>query len=361
MKKIITLALCAVMSFSLVGCSSQLSNEYIVIKQYKGLEIPQVKVPEVTDEDVDMVINNNLNASKITTAITDRPAKDGDSVYIDYEGKLDGVAFEGGTGSTSAEYPLVLGSGSFIGASGDYKGFEEQIVGHSPGDTFDITVKFPDDYYSPDLAGKVAVFTIKLNSISEVTIPELTDEWVQENSETAKTVAEYRKEIRKQHEENNKKMVNNQLQNEVMTALMEQIEVKKFPDGAIDKEVETFTGFYKNMAAAYQMEFKDFLEQMMNMTEDVFDQQVRENAENSVKRRLASELIAKKRNLEPSEKEYQEEIARYAKEGGFESPEAYIEQYGEDLIRTSILQIKVAEFLVKHSVQVEATDAATAK
>ena len=150
-KKIMTMMLAAVVAGTLAGCSGKLSNEYVTVNQYKGLEVSQVEQTEVTDEQVEQTIQTNLQATAEKVPITDRAAEMGDWVNIDFTGYLDGVAFE--NGSAQAQ-DLQLGSGGYIGASGDYAGFEEQIAGHQTGEEFNITVQFPEDY-TADMAGKV--------------------------------------------------------------------------------------------------------------------------------------------------------------------------------------------------------------
>lgn len=351
-KRILALTLSVLMAASLAGCSKQLSNEYITVKQYDGLEVAKVETAEVTDENVESVIQTNLGTSAADGGITDRAAENGDRVNIDYVGSVDGTEFEGGSDKGSV---LELGSGSFIGANGDYKGFEEQIVGHKSGDEFDITVKFPADYQNADMADKVAVFKVTLNGI----VPELTDDWVKKNSETSKTVEEYKKEIRKQLEDNNKESMENTLQNNALEAIADQVEVKKYPDGALDEQINSIKVYYTNMAAAYGMEFKDFVEQAMQMTEEDFDKQAKEAAETALKRKLACELIAEKKNLEPSDKEYEEQIAEYAENGQYESVEDFKEQVGEDTVKNAIRQQKVGKYLADNCVQVEQSDSST--
>ena len=193
-KKLITLLTAGVLAVSLAGCSGELSNEYVTVKQYKGLEVAQVLPEDITDDDIDSEIQIRLQMSVKEETITDRPAQDGDMVDIDFTGTIDGEEFSGG----SAEgYAFQLGSGAMIGATDDYKGFEEQIVGHNTGDEFDIQVQFPEDYsLNPDMSGVVADFHIVLNKIYTSEVPELTDEWVKENSEESETVDEYKEEIR---------------------------------------------------------------------------------------------------------------------------------------------------------------------
>ena len=155
----------SILAVSLAGCSSELSDEYITIKKYKKLEIPKVEKTEVTDTSVENTINNYLSLSQEREEIKDRAAENGDTVDIDYTGTINGQEFSGGSASGAH---LILGSGQFLGAEGDYKGFEEQIVGHKPGDNFDITVKFPEAYPNEEVADKPANFNITLNGIYEM-------------------------------------------------------------------------------------------------------------------------------------------------------------------------------------------------
>ena len=352
-KKILAVTLSVLMTVSLAGCSKELSNDYVTIKQYEGLEVAQIEKTKVSDEQVESTINNNLSADVTYEDVTGRAAKEGDTVDIDYKGSVDGTEFEGGSASG---YKLELGSNSFIGANGDYKGFEEQIAGHNTGEQFDITVQFPDGYQNTDMSNKVAVFNIKLNGISTAKVPELTDKWVKKNSDKSDTVEEYKAEIKKQLEDSNKNSEDSKLQNEVMEALLDQVKVKKYPDGAVDDQLKKIKDYYAQMATAYGMEFTDFTEQYMGMKEDDFNAQAKEAAQKAVARDLACELIAKKKNLEPSKKEYEKEIKKYAESSGYKDVDAFKKQAGEDVLKTAILQQKVAEYLVDKCVQVEQTN-----
>lgn len=192
-KKLITVLMAGVLAASLAGCSGgELSNEYVTVKQYKGIEVPQVLPEDITDDDIDSEIQLRLQMTVKQETVTDRAAEEGDMVNIDFKGSIDGEEFSGGS---AQGYDLQLGSGLMIGPTDDYKGFEEQIVGHKTGDEFDIQVQFPEEY-TEDLSGKVADFHIVLNEIYTSEVPELTDEWVQENSDKSDTVDEYKEEIR---------------------------------------------------------------------------------------------------------------------------------------------------------------------
>ncbi|MEE1086159.1 MAG: trigger factor [Schaedlerella sp.] len=351
-KRVITVALCAAMTLSLAGCSSELSNEYVTVKKYKGLEVAELEKTEVTDSDVENAIAANLSYSQEKIEVTDRAAEMGDVVDIDYTGSIDGVEFDGGTAEGAS---LELGSGSFIGAEGEYKGFEEQVAGHKKGEEFDITVKFPDDYAGTDVAGKVAKFHITLNGIYQLEETELTDEWVAQNSEESTTVEEYKEEIREQLEENNEQTWVQSMQAEVLTALADQIEVKSLPQEEVDKNIAQLEEYYQQMAVMSGVEFEEFLTSYMGMTEEQFAEKAKESAEDYVAQGMALELIAEKEKLTVTDKEYEEQVKEMASEYGFgEDIDGFVENYGEEIIRKTLTEERVLEFLVDECVQVEA-------
>lgn len=339
-------ALVVAAALSLVGCSSKLSNEYVIVKQYKGLEVTGAGSTEVSDEEIEQTIQSNLQAAAERVPVTDRAAQTGDWVNIDYVGSIDGVEFSGGTAQGQ---DLELGSGSYIGASGDYAGFEDQIAGHSTGEAFDITVQFPENY-SADMSGKVAVFHITLNEIFTKSVPELTDEWVAANSQESKTIDEYKEEIRTQLEESASSQAEYQLSQTVSTALMDNIEVKKYPEDIVDKQVQNAKEQYIELAETNGMTLEELLTSQINMTEDEFDEKLKEYAQESVIFDEAIKLIANKERLTPSEKEYEEKIAEAAKEYGLDA-EQYKEQFGEDEIKSSILRDIVIKYLVDKCVE----------
>lgn len=356
-KKIISVMLAAALAGTLAGCSGELSNDYVTVTQYKGLEVPQpTSAEEVTDDQVEQAIQSNLSASSTQEEVTGRAAQNGDVVNIDYTGYLDGEAFDGGSAEGA---DLELGSNSFIGATDDYAGFEEQIVGHNPGEEFDIKVQFPDPYsMNPDMSGAVADFHIVLNSISEVVTPELTDEWVQGVSEESETVDEYREEIRAQIEDNLEASVESELESSVQTALMENVEVKEYPEDRVEELTQQMTDYYTQLAGMYGMELGEFVETYLQTTEEDFNTQIDESVRQGVALEEALKLIAEKQRLEPSDEEYEEEIAKYAEEAGFDDVEAYTEQVGEDEVKLAVLRDKVTEYLVDQCIQVEQSDTA---
>lgn len=354
-KKILAVMLAAALAGALAGCSGELSNDYVTVTQYKGLEVPQpAPAEEVTDDMVEQVVQSNLAAYAQSEPVTDRAAEMGDTVNVDYTGYIDGEAFDGGSAEGA---DLELGSNSFIGATDDYEGFEEQIVGHETGDEFDIKVQFPDPYTrNPDMSGTVADFHIVLNSISLQTTPELTDEWVQENSEDSDTVEEYREAIRSQLEESMQASVDAELTDSVQTALMENVEVKEYPEDRVEELTKQMTDYYTQLAGLYGVELGEFVETYLQTTEEDFNTQIDTQVRQSVALEEALKLIASKQHLEPSEEEYQEAIAEYAEEAGFDDVEEYIGQVGEEELKAAALREKVTEYLVEKCVQVEQSD-----
>jgi len=307
-KKLIAVIAGVFLMGSLTGCSSQLSNEYITIKQYKGLEVPQVEATELTDDQVTNYVNYFLQADATRTEVTDRAAQTGDTVNIDYVGKVDGVEFQGGSAQGT---DLELGSGSFIGANGDYQGFEDQIVGHNKGEQFD--------------------------------------------SVEATTVKEYKKEIKE-------KIENQQMYQNLLNALVDQIEVKKdLPKDKVKEQKEAIINQYESTAEYYQMELGDYLTQYMGMTEDQFKEKAQTVAENTVRNQMAVELLCEKKNLEPTDKEYEIGLKQYAALAGYRTDQIaeYEEKNGKENIEQSIMQEKAAKYLQKSCVQVEQEDETT--
>ncbi len=337
--------LCAVLAVSLTGCGGTLSNKYISIEKYQGLEIEPVEAEEITDEMVETRISSMLSSTQTRVEITDRAAQDGDTVNIDYTGSFDGEVFEGGTDTGS---DLVLGAGKFIGATKEYAGFEEQIVGHRTGEEFDITVQFPATYKSkPEYASKVAVFHVKLNGIYELITPELTDEWVQENIDGAQNVEEYREQVRTALEENSEYEAHQNTVNAVFNALLNEIKVKSYPEGQVEEQKETLTSQYQYYAQMYGVDLATFLSNYMGMTEEAFDAQAQTAAENYVKIQLACELIGEKHNLESSGEQYDKDVEELARSLGYDDVELFKQSFDEEMIKTTILQEKVAAYLLE--------------
>lgn len=341
-KKLITIiaGVCALALFG--GCAGEtkgvLSNDNITIKQYKGLEVDKVDAITVTDEDVEMSIQSDLETLATKTDVTGRAAKLGDIAIIDFEGKKDGVAFEGGAGT---DYELELGSKTFI------DGFEDGIVGHNIGEKFDLNLTFPENYGSADLAGQAVVFTVTLKSLKEKNVPELTVDILEELGTEAKTVEEYKAQVKANLEKSNKETAENALLDSVWKALIENCEVKKYPEGKVDEYQKNMEQQYSYYAQMYGMDIDQFFKQIMGMS-------AKEMAKNTVTQQLAIALIAEKEGLTIDDKAYEAGVKELAEQYGYQDKEdEFVKAYGEDVIREALLQEKVGNFLVDNCVQVE--------
>lgn len=335
-KRILALVMGLCMTAALVGCGNgEIANDKIRIKQYKGLEVTDMTM-EVTDEQVEQSIQSTLQTLSTKTDITDRPAKEGDSVVIDYEGKLDGVAFDGGT---ATQQTVEIGAGMYV------PGFEEGIIGHNIGDTFDVNVTFPEQY-TEELAGKAVVFTMKLHSIQEVHVPELTKDLLPELSETAKTIKEYKAEVRKQLEESNQASAESAKEQMIWEKLLENCVVEKYPDGQVEEFVANVEAQLGEMAKQNNSTATEVFKQYYGMSPE-------EYVKNSVKMEYAIALIAEKENITLTAKEYEEGVAEQAMQQGYEDAEAFEKEVGRETIELMLLQPKVGKFLVENCKIVE--------
>lgn len=302
---------------------------------YKGIEVEKVDTTvsglEV-DEEIDRV--RRQNARKID--VTDRAAKDGDITNIDFEGFVDGEAFEGGKGEN---YTLKLGSKSFI------PGFEDQIVGHEIGEEFDVNVTFPEDYHSEDLKGKAAVFKCKLNSLQEEQLPELDDEYVSDISDV-ETVDEYKDSIRKQLEEKKEKQAKTKIENAAIEKLMETSEMD-IPASMIEGQQESMLNEFKQQLSMQGMSF-DMYSQYTGLNEETMLEQVKPEAEKRVKSRLVLEAVSKAENIEVSDEDVDKKLEEMAAMYGIEADKfkGYIGDKEKESIKKDIAVEKAAEFIV---------------
>lgn len=319
------------------GSKGALSNDNITIKKYKGLEVDKVETIAVTDEDVEMSIQSDLETLATKTDIKDRPAQLGDIAIIDFEGKKDGVAFEGGAGT---DYELELGSGQFI------DGFEDGVVGHNIGETFDLDLTFPENYSSEELAGQAVVFTVTLKGLQEKNVPELTVDILAQLESKATTIEEYRTQIRSDLEVSNQETAESTLLSSVWETLVKNCEIKKFPEGMLDEYVKNLEEQYSYYAQMYGMEIEEFFKQIFGMS-------AKEVAKTTATQELAMALIAEKEGLTIKDKDYEAGVKDLASQYGYEDTEEFLKAYGEDSIRKALLQEKVGKFLVDNCVQVE--------
>ena len=315
----------------------------VELGQYKNLGIEK-KVDEVTEDDVKAEIERARDRASRYVEITDRPAEMGDTAVIDYEGFVDGVAFEGGKDSG---HHLKLGSGQFI------PGFEEGIVGKNIGEEFDVNVTFPTEYGAKELAGKAAVFKVKLNAIEKTELPAADDDFAVDVSEF-NTFAEYRADLASKIEKRHKDAADNELAEKVEDALAEKL-VAEIPESMVDAEVENQVRESESRMQMQGIELSMYLK-YFNMTLDQYKEQIRPSALKHVKTELALEKIAELESVEVSEDEVNEEYETIAKAYSVELDYAKQNLPAEEIKRT--LMFRKALALVKDAAKVTYLDKA---
>ena len=279
----------------------------VTLGEYKGLKAEKKAIP-VTDEivEADLLNMQDRNARLVSV---DRAAELDDTANIDFEGFVDGVAFEGGKGEG---FDLVLGSGQFI------PGFEEQIVGHVVGDVFDVEVTFPEEYHAEELSGKPAVFKTKLNELKVKELPELDDEFAKDVSEFD-TLEELKADIKAMREKEADAAAEMDVENKLVQQVVEGMQVV-VPEGMIEVRIDETVRDFDNRLQQQGLNLETYL-QYTQMTLESFRKTFREQAEEQVKIRLALEAVVKAEEITASDEEYEEELMKAATAYNFPLPE----------------------------------------
>lgn len=277
----------------------------VEIKDYFGIKVEKEIAP-VDDEALNREIETVRERNSREIDVTDRPAEMGDTAVIDFEGFCDGVAFDGGKGT---DYALKLGSGSFI------PGFEEQVVGKSVDDEFDVNVTFPEEYHAAELAGKPAVFKVKIHAITKVELPALDDEFAKDVSEFD-TFDEYKADLKAKLEKRNEATATAAMEDKLVEALIEKLEAD-IPEPMFVAETENFVRDYDTRLRSQGLDLNTYFK-YTGMTLDALREQMRPQAERQVKARLALEKIAVLENVEVSEEDINAEYEKIAAAYGIE-------------------------------------------
>ena len=311
----------------------------VTIEGYLGIEAEKTVSP-VTDEQIDAEINRMRERNGRTIEITDRAAENGDTVTIDYLGEVDGVAFEGGA---AEGHDLKLGSGSFI------PGFEDQIVGKTVGEEFDVNVTFPEQYHSDELAGKAAVFHCKLHAIKATELPEADDEFAKDVSEFD-TLDAYKADIKAKMQERNEKAADSALEEKLCEALIEKL-VADIPEPMFEAETENYVRDYDNRLRMQGMDLNTYFK-YTGLTLETLRAQLRPQAEKQVKVRLALQKIAELEKVEVSAEQIEAEYTRISE--AYNVPAEQVKaMIAEDDIRADML-VKGAMDLVKEKAVIKA-------
>ena len=271
----------------------------VELGQYKGVEIEKTD-DTVTDEDLNKAVEQEQKRNARLVTVTDRAAADGDTAVIDFDGSVDGVHFDGGK---AEDYSLKLGSHSFI------EGFEEQVIGHNTGDEFDINVTFPENYGSKELAGKAAVFAIKVKEIKAEELPELDDEFASEVSEFD-TLAEYKEDLKKKLEVEKANRNKTIKENRVVDKIIENCKVD-LPELMVETKIDGTIDDYTRQMQSQGMSIEDYMK-YTGMTMEKLREQVKPQAEKDLKVGLILEAIAKEEKIEVEDKEVEDELQKMA-------------------------------------------------
>ena len=310
----------------------------VELGKYKGIKVEPVDTA-VTDDEVEEEIKKELEKSARQIEVTDRAAKKDDNVLIDYSGSVDGVKFDGGT---AEDQHLVLGSHSFI------DGFEDQIEGHSIGDEFDVNVTFPKQYHEKSLAGKPAVFAVKLKGITEKQIPELDDDFVSDVSEF-ESVAEYKADIRQTLEDRKAAAARNKKEDEAVKALVEDSRVE-IPQPMIDTEADDMIRNQDNRFRSQGLSLQQYL-QYTGMTAEKYRDDVKEQAKLNIESRLVLEAVAEAEGIEIADEDIEKEIQTMADNYGMpvDSMKTLITENERKAISTDLKVRKAVDVIIENS------------
>ena len=340
MKKLALICLCGLVAASIMtGCgASQTEGKEnlgtVELSEYKGVKV-NVPAVMVTDAEVESKINQVLSQNPKIEEV-DRPAAEGDIVNIDYVGKQDGVEFAGGTGEGQ---DLTLGSGRMI------DGFEDGIVGMKSGETKELDLTFPDDYYEESVAGKAVVFKVTLQKFTRPA--ELTDEWVAENTEY-KTVDEYRAAVKTQLEDTAVQTADYELYSDAWNEVQAASEIKDYPKEDVDAAKKSYQELNEKYVKDAGMEMADFLESQ-GMSEEDYESECQQYAESKVEQNLIVQGIMDAEGLSIDDEETQKLKDDLIKEYGFASIDEMIETYGEQEVNESLALLRVERFIVDNA------------
>ena len=305
--------------------------------KYKGIEIKKIEY-NVTDEDVNHELSHMQEHNARLINVEDRPVEKGDITVIDFEGFVDGVAFEGGK---AENHELEIGSNTFI------PGFEDQIIGMKIDEEKDINVKFPDEYFSKDLAGKDATFKVKLHEIKKKELPELDDDFAKDTSEFD-TLEELKKSIKDKMEKENEQKQKYETEEEVIKAVCEDMKVD-IPSGMIETETENMLKDIETRLSYQGLKLDQYLK-MLGKTKEEMQKEYEPQAIEAIKSRLMIEAVIKAEKIEATDDEIEEKMKEMAKNYGKENDEEFMKNENvANYIKEGIKSEKAIEFLVKNA------------
>lgn len=305
--------------------------------KYKGVEIKKIEY-KVTDEDVEHELGHMQEHNSRLISVEDRPVEKGDIANINFEGFVDGVAFEGGK---AENHDLEIGSNTFI------PGFEDQIIGMKIDEEKDIQVKFPDEYFSKDLAGKDATFKVKVNEIKKKELPTLDDEFAKDVSEFD-TLKELKESIKEKQQKQNDERAKYETQDAVIKAVCENVKVD-IPSGMVETETENMVKDMEQRLSYQGLRLDQYL-QMMGKTREEMQKEYEPQAIEAIKSRLAIEAVIKAEKIEVEDIDIDEKIKEMAKNYGRENDEEFLKNENvRNYIKQGLESEKALEFLVENA------------
>lgn len=310
----------------------------VTLGKYKGVKVPAADLV-VTEEEVDKEIAREQDSNARTINVEDRAVKDGDMTVIDFEGFVDGVAFEGGKGEN---YPLTIGSGQFI------PGFEEALIGAELNAQVDVNVTFPEDYQAEELAGKPAVFKCTVKEIKEKQLPELDDEFASEVSEFD-TMAEYREDLKKKLEDKKAAAAKDAREEAAVDAVIADAKME-IPDAMLDTQQRQMVDEFSQRIQSQGLSMEQYM-QFAGLTPAMLLEQVKPQALKRIQSRLVLEAVAAAEKMEVSEEEFQEELKTMGEVYQMDADKVkeLLGENGAKQVREDICIKKAVEFVVEHA------------
>ena len=310
----------------------------VTLGEYKGVTVTKVS-NTVTEEELNEEIDRERKSNARTITVEDRAIAEGDTAVIDFEGFTDGVAFEGGKGEN---HSLVIGSHSFI------PGFEEQLIGKNAGDEFDVNVTFPEEYHAQELAGKPAIFKVKVNEVKAEELPELDDEFAQDVSEFD-TLAEYKESVEQKLVERKETEGRRAQENEAIDIIVETSQME-IPDVMIENQIQSMMEDFANRISQSGLSVEQYM-QFSGTTAEQMMEQMRPEALKRIQSTLVLEEIAKKENIEVSEEDVDAELEKMAGMYGMQADQLkeYMGESEKESMKMDIGIQKAIELIMEHA------------
>ena len=308
----------------------------VELGKYKGIEIKKIEY-KATDKDIEHELGHMAERNARLVTIEDRPVEKGDITVIDFEGSVDGVKFEGGT---AENHELEIGSNTFI------PGFEDQIIGMKVDEVKDVKVKFPDEYFSKDLAGKDAVFKVTLHEIKKKELPKIDDEFAKDVSEFD-TLDELKNSIKERLDTDNERKAKYETEEEAIKTVCENAKLD-IPNGMIELEIDNMMQDMQTRLSYQGLNLNQYM-QMLGKTEDDMRSEFKEQAERQIKSRLVLEAIVKAEKIEAVDEEIAEKVKEMAKQYGRKEEELLENEQLREYISENLKSEKAIDFIVKNA------------